>query len=406
MGWGIRRRGLRIAAESARRRSAEQALKQAEDLLQHSFAANPEPMLVIDRQGGVVRDANAAFQALLGLSADKLIGRTLDSLGQHVDAAALQQLVLSLDGAGALDAAPLQLRRADGQARDCLVTADALRADDAVHVFCVLRDVTDALAQDAALRAGYDALATQLAQTSREMEAARQGRAQAEGSLQAFTRTVSHDLKTPLNAVLGFSGLLQDRLRQGRLQEAQGFAERIASAARRMDVMINALTSLAQVSRQVLQRRPVDMHRLARDSWDLLVAARPDRLADFRLQHLPEVQADPDLVAQVWQNLLDNACKYSARSAQPRVSVDSYQDTRGRWYRVTDNGAGFDMAHAGALFQPFHRLHASSQFEGTGVGLSLVRRIIDHHGGEIRLRSAPGVGTVAEFTLDPAPPAP
>ena len=406
MGWGIRRRGLRIAAESRRRRNAEQALKRAESLLQRSFAANPEPMLVIDRQGGVVRDANAAFQALLGLSADNLIGRTLDSLGQHVDAAALQQLVLSLDDVGALDAEPLRLRRADGQARDCLVTADVLRADDAVHVFCVVRDVTDLLDQDAALRAGYDALAAQLAQTRQKMAAACQGQARAEGSLQAFTRAVSHDLKTPLNAVLGFSGLLQDRLRQGRLQEAQDFAERIASAARRMEVMINALASLAQVSRQALQRRPVHMHQLAQDSWDLLVAAHPDRLADFRLHGLSDVQADPDLVAQVWQNLLDNACKYSTRSAQPRVSVDSYQDARGRWYRVTDNGAGFDMAHAGSLFQPFHRMHASSQFEGTGVGLSLVRRIIDHHGGEIRLRSALGVGTVAEFTLDPAPPAP
>ena len=86
-----------------------------------------------------------------------------------------------------------------------------------------------------------------------------------------------------------------------------------------------------------------------------------------------------------------------------RIRVDSFDDERGRWYRVTDNGAGFDMRRARGLFQPFRRMHPSSQFEGSGVGLSLVQRIVQHHGGEVRLRSQEGVGTVAEFTLDPAP---
>jgi signal transduction histidine kinase len=102
----------------------------------------------------------------------------------------------------------------------------------------------------------------------------------------------------------------------------------------------------------------------------------------------------------VWQNLLDNAWKYSARAPAPKVLVDSWRDSSATWYRVTDNGAGFDMGRADLLFQPFQRMHSSAQFAGTGVGLSLVRRIVELHGGEIRLRSSPGVGTVAEFTLE------
>jgi signal transduction histidine kinase len=203
--------------------------------------------------------------------------------------------------------------------------------------------------------------------------------------------------------VQGFAGLLLQRLLEGHMQEAVAYTEHIERAAQRMTAMINALSSLAQVTRQPLHRQFTEMRRLAQDSWSMLAASNPGRRVDFRLDELPAVQADADLAAQVWQNLLGNAWKYSNGVPEPRVSVSSYRNERGNWYRVADNGAGFDMAQAQALFQPFQRMHKGPQFEGTGVGLSLVRRIIDHHGGDIRIRSQPGVGTVAEFTLDPAP---
>ena len=147
------------------------------------------------------------------------------------------------------------------------------------------------------------------------------------------------------------------------------------------------------------------MQAVVEETWSLIATAHPDRQTEFRVEALPAAQADPELVVQVWQNLLDNASKYSARVARPAVRVDSHRDERGTWFRVTDNGDGFDMTNARTLFQPFQRMHSSAQFEGTGVGLSLVRRIVDHHCGDVRLRSAPGVGTVVEFTLDPPPSA-
>ena len=144
------------------------------------------------------------------------------------------------------------------------------------------------------------------------------------------------------------------------------------------------------------------MQALAQDTWRIVRAAEPGRAIDMRIDPLPGARGDADLVAQVWQNLLHNAWKYSARAEVARIRVDSFDDERGRWYRVTDNGAGFDMRRARGLFQPFRRMHPSSQFEGSGVGLSLVQRIVQHHGGEVRVRSQVGVGTVAEFTLDPS----
>ena len=399
----VRRRGRRIADEQQRRRGAEAALQQAQELLELTFTHHTDAMLIIEHGSGIVRDANAAVLALLGLQADRLIGRPVASLAQHIDAQALEQLVASLNSEGALNARPLHLTRADGCARDCLVSAECLLIDAVPQVFCILRDITEQLAQDTALRRDYDALSVALTQTRAELEGARQRQTQAEGTLNEFTRTVAHDLKTPLNAVLGFAGLLQQRLLAGQLQEAAAYADHIDRAAQRMTAMINALASLAQVTRQPLHRQLTEMRRLARDSWSLLAASDPGRRVDFRLEELSAAQADPDLAAQVWQNLLGNAWKYSIGVAEPRVSVSSYRNERGTWYRVVDNGAGFDMAQAQALFQPFQRMHKGLQFEGTGLGLSLVRRIIDHHGGDIRIRSQPGVGTVAEFTLDPAP---
>ena len=403
LGVGLRRRGHRIAAETHRRRAAEAELQRAEEMLERSFTRTSQAMLVVERGSRRVRDANGALTSLLGVSAEALIGQRLESLGRHIDDSALRQLVHSLDSDGALDAVPLRLRRADGRARDCLVSADVMHLDGGDQVFCIVQDITDRLDADADLRAGYEALASQLAEARREADAAREGRSQAETLLHDFTRSVAHDLRAPVHAVQGFAGLLRDRLRAGEVQDAMRYGEHIERAAQRMNAMISALSGLAQLARQPLQGKPVDMTRQARQTWSMLTTSTPGPAASFELAELPAAEGDPDLIAQVWQNLLDNARKYSARVAAPRIVVDSIADARGTWYRISDNGAGFDMVNARRLFQPFQRMHSARQFEGSGIGLSLVRRIVDLHGGDVRLRSAPGVGTVAEFTLDRMP---
>jgi PAS domain S-box-containing protein len=407
LGWLAVTRGRRVLAERQRRRMAEHALADAEALLARSFTRHPEAMLLIGRHDGCVRDANQALLALLGLQAPALIGQPLAALDGHVDAAALAHLVRTLAADGVLDGAPLTVRGADGRLHPCLVSADTLRIGGADQVFCIVRDISEQLARDDQLRASYEALAqrlqAELAQARQALDEAQQGLVRAEGALQAFTRSVAHDLRTPLNAVTGFIGLLRLRLQDGHVQEALGYSQHIERAALRMNAMITALAALGRVGQNPLQRRHVDMRQLAHDTVALLGAARPTPPVACHIADLPPTQADPDLAAQVWQNLIDNAWKYSAKVPAPRLAVDSFRDARGQWYRVTDNGAGFDMARAERLFQPFQRMHSEQQFAGTGVGLSLVRRIVDHHGGEIRLRSAPGVGTVAEFTLDAAP---
>ncbi len=432
LGWALSRRQRQAQAERQQRLQAEAALQRAEDLLERSFTQHPQAMLVVERGTAMVRDANQAAHRLLGVGAGSLIGQPLARLQQHLPAALLQTLAAALDMDGEIVGAPLQLRSADGSVRDCLLNADELAVGDSVQVFCLLQDVTDTLRHDAQLRAGYDSLLAELRRTEGELDQTRQQRARAEERLEDFTQAVTHDLKAPLRALQGLTGLLRARVQAGHTREALAYTHHIERAGERMQQMVAALGRLAQVTRQPLQRQPVEMGALARGSWALLTMAHPEWAVRCDVDVLPVAQGDASLLGLVWQNLLENAAKFSAARpnagadadadadakaasrpaspargpgpGQPRVRVDSHQDERGTWYRITDNGVGFDMSRAAGLFQPFVRLHPDPRWAGSGIGLAQVRRIVELHGGDVRLRSAPGVGTVAEFTLDPPRP--
>lgn len=403
-GFALRQRGRTVTHERARREAAERSLRRSEELLDRTFQRNPEPMLVVDHHSGLVQDANPAVAALLGLTEAQVVGQPLRSLAHHIGMDTLKRLARAIDLDGLLDALPVSVTRTDGQQRACLVSADKLRVGELTVVLCIVRDVTERLAQDPVFRQGYQTLHDELEQAQREApetvppsDSAPPGDAR----LREFTRAVAHDLRAPLLAIQGFMGLMRERLKLGHTDEALEYSEQVDKATRRMNAMIEALCNLAQIDQHALQRRSIDMRALAVDTWTLVRSGESDRHIEIQFDPLPAALGDADLVAQVWQNLLHNAWKYTARLPLARIRVDSFQENRRTWFRVTDNGAGFDMAHARALFQPFRRMHAASQFEGSGIGLSMVQRIVQHHGGEVRLRSQPGVGTVAEFTLDP-----
>jgi PAS domain S-box-containing protein len=399
----LHRRNRVVARERTRRRTAERSLQQVQELLDRTFHRNPEPMLVVDHASGVVRDANEAVAALLGVGLDTLVGRPLRALDHHMSLDALKRMARAIDIHGLIDGLPVTLTRADATQRACLVSAERLELAGVTVVLCIVRDVSERLAQDAVFRLGYEQLCEETRQSEPVTVPPADGTAPADDRLREFTRAVAHDLRAPLLAIQGFVGLLRERLQMGHTAEALEYSEQVDKATRRMNAMIEALCSLAQIDQRPPVRLPIDMRALAEDTWRIVRAADPQRAIDMRFDVLPGAHGDPDLVAQVWQNLLHNAWKYSARNPEARVRVDSFTEGPCTWYRITDNGAGFDMAHARGLFQPFRRMHPKSQFEGSGIGLSMVQRIVRHHGGDVRLRSQAGVGTVAEFTLDPLP---
>jgi len=404
LAWQLRQRTRRVRAEAARRRDAEARLAQARARLEQSFNRHPDAMLVAELESGEVQDVNDAMCRLLGLDRDALLGKSLSSLEALADPANLQALRRMLADDGSFTAIPLSVRRAGGQIRSCLVTGELMRVGSEMHAFSIVRDVTEQLQANDTLRQAYDDLAQRLAAMGSALEAARSGRVEAEATAGGYTAVVAHDLKAPLRAVRGFVGLLRNNLDAGRLDQARSNAEQIDSAAGRMETLVSALARLAQVERLPLSLSEVDMRSMALAAWTLIVASHPRHAMECNVDDsLPWARADADLVMQVWQNLLDNAYKFTAQAAHAKVRVDSFVEAARRWYRITDNGAGFDPEHASRLFLPFQRLHSAREFEGTGIGLSLVQRIVRRHGGEIRARSQVGVGTSVEFTLQPVP---
>ncbi len=215
----------------------------------------------------------------------------------------------------------------------------------------------------------------------------------------SFSFTVTHDLRAPIRVVEGFTRILKEDY--GRLLDRVGndHLDRVLGAATRMNLMIDALLTLARLSAQPLAREPVNLSQMA--SWvvDDLQRGAPGRVAQVDIEPGLTAQGDPTLLRQVLENLLGNAWKYSARLECARISLRRVARDGRSVFEVRDNGAGFDLRSAQRLFGLFQRLHSASDFPGHGVGLASVRRIVRRHGGEVWAESEPGRGAAFFFTL-------
>jgi signal transduction histidine kinase len=214
--------------------------------------------------------------------------------------------------------------------------------------------------------------------------------------LESFNYSISHDLRQPLNAIAGFAELLRDA--GTRRDRREQFLREVERNAERMEGMIGALMQLARAGRGPLQRVDVDMRALVDSVLRELGASAP-LAAVIEVGELPQVRGDAVLLRQVWSNLLGNALKYSREQAAPRVRVWGVRRGEEVEYAVSDNGVGFDMRHAERLFEAFQRLPSAAAFEGSGVGLAIVQRIVRRHGGRLIPESAPGQGATFRFTL-------
>jgi PAS domain S-box-containing protein len=223
--------------------------------------------------------------------------------------------------------------------------------------------------------------------------------------LETFSYSVSHDLRSPLNTINGFSQLLHKSNERNLDAKGVHYLSRIRSGTQQMGKMIDGLLSLAKLSQEPLNRSSVDLSLMARQLEHTCRMREPERQAEVMVQDGLEVQADALLLSVAMQNLFENAWKYSAKKDISRISITSELQADGQVaYVVQDNGAGFDMAHADKLFGMFERLHLPADFEGTGLGLTNVKRIIERHGGSIWARGTPDVGAAFYFTLTQTPP--
>jgi signal transduction histidine kinase len=217
--------------------------------------------------------------------------------------------------------------------------------------------------------------------------------------LEAFSYSVSHDLRSPLNIIGGYMYLVRNEHAQALPPAALEMLKEGEDAVRQMSKLIEDLLGLSRISRQSIDKRTVDLSALAHEITRELALAHPGQTPGIDITPELSARADAGLARVVLQNLLANAWKYSAKAAQPRIAFGVQAVDGERAFFVRDNGAGFDMRQAQNLFRPFQRLHSSQEFEGSGVGLATVARIVQRHGGRIWAESSPGQGATFYFTL-------
>ena len=235
-----------------------------------------------------------------------------------------------------------------------------------------------------------------------ELQSTNQRLALTNQELEAFTASASHDLRSPLGAIAGQAGLLRDELHASMNDSIRGRIDRIQTCVRRSSDIIDGLLSLARISRQELLNERVDLSALAQTIVDDLNQQYPRQRVECRIEPKLSVNADPRLMKSLLYNLLGNAWKYTSRTEYPRVEL-VHSDARDTTvFSVRDNGAGFDMAGAEHIFEPFHRLHSASEFPGIGIGLATVARIVQRYAGKITVESVAGKGTTFRFTLPAA----
>lgn len=240
----------------------------------------------------------------------------------------------------------------------------------------------------------------QLIQAQRQLEVMNENLQAANKELEAFSHTVSHDLKSPLSGIIGFAELLKLEYEAGLDEEALSFLDNIIRSGQNMSNLIEDLLAFSRSGRAEIIPKKINLSKMAGEVVQNLREMAYHANYQVHIQDNIILEADPNLMPVVLNNLLSNALKYSQKKDAPVIKLGTKEMNGKNVLFVSDNGAGFDMQKADTLFRPFIRLHTNQEFQGTGVGLSTVKRIIERHGGAIWFESAPGEGTTFYFTLD------
>ncbi|MBE0619621.1 MAG: PAS domain-containing protein [Burkholderiales bacterium] len=269
---------------------------------------------------------------------------------------------------------------------------DAQGSEHGERVIGVSRDFTESKLRQDELRRLNEQLEQRVAERTQELEATN-------NELEAFSYSVSHDLRAPLRAIDGFSRVLEKEYAGQIDEQGQDMLRRLSAGAQRMGLLIDDLLKLSRISRQEMRIEPVDLSALAREVADELQAGQPERRVEWIIAPQVSAKGDPGLLRVVLQNLIDNAWKYSSRREFARIEFGVMEKDGKPGYFVSDNGAGFDMAQADKLFGAFQRLHSEAEFPGSGIGLATVARIVHRHGGQVWAQARAGEGASFYFFL-------
>ena len=370
-------RALGEAEARRRQRETDQALRESEERFRMLVEGVKDYAIVMLDEAGRIDSWNAGAEWMNGYRAAEILGEHFSCFytPEDLQAHQPQQALRTAAEKGRYEEEGWRVRKS-GERFRAHVVITALRDERGeLRGFAhVTRNITERLAQQEQIRELNVQLERRVRDRTAELEALNQ-------ELEAFNYSVSHDLRTPLRHITGFVKLLEDKAACNLDEEGRHLVRTIADSAKQMGQLIDDLLAFSQMSRAELHKTMVDLNELVKAARQELRDQLEGRKVEWAIGKLPEVYGDPALLQQVMVNLLSNALKYTRSRDAARIEIGANDTTAETVVFIRDNGVGFDMAYLGKLFGVFQRLHPSAQFEGTGIGLANVRRIIQRHGG-------------------------
>jgi len=381
--------------------------------------ASLDPLITISTEGKIM-DVNKSTELVTGLSRDNLIGSDFSDYFTEPERAREGYKLVFMQGA--VRDYPLAIRNVSGQVTEVLYNASVYKDDvGAVQgVFAAARDVTELRRMQKELKAAHDELELRVKERTNELQKANEAleseikeRKEVEKlieyrtrllevtnkELESFSYSVSHDLRAPLRAIDGYSRMiLRDQADKLDKEAIRKFGL-IRSSTQMMGKLIDDLLSFSRLGRLEISMSSLDMESLINDVWKELQIIYPSRKLNIHMATMPSGWGDQTLIRQVYSNLLSNAIKYTQSRSEACIETGGYTDGDENIYYVKDNGVGFDMDYYDKLFGVFQRLHSADDYEGTGVGLAIVQRIIHRHGGRVWAEAEVEKGAVFYFTL-------
>lgn len=380
-----------LQREIAERARTEDALRASESRIRGIVETAVDGIITIDEHG-TIESVNPAVQKIFGFTPDELVGQNVSILMPEPYRREHDQYLENYRRTGQRKIIGIG-REVVGQRKNGTTFPIDLAVSEvqlgARRIFTgTVRDITE---RKEAERERERLLVAEK-NARREMEASVR-------ELEAFSYSVSHDLRAPLRAIAGFAKILAAEHEQELSPEARELLQRVRESAGKMDLLITDLLAFSRVSRQSVEMHQVSMAQLAREAARDLEHTCAGRQIEIVFGDMPEAYGDTMLLKQVWMNLLSNAIKYTSKKEQARIETGWEQQDSGGAYYVRDNGVGFNMKYAHKLFRVFQRLHGEKDFEGTGVGLAIVARILSRHAGRIWAQAEPGHGATFYFTV-------